>query len=1518
MWRIRGDSPSPEPEVREETPSPVEDNGDVEMQSSPTKPQMADGDCQTEEADLLLTPHNAASFPTQNGFTKEPISPSEGRDSYAATADMGVQSDPQTDKQTSDTDWQSTSHPPSDSNVPPFLSFKPSPQDIQKAQVNTQTGFGASNGSTISPTTSHPLFGTAPVAAQVPRTEARSLGAGFGTTGGSLADEVRFGFSHYPQPTFGQAPPEAVQASLGTFGQESVYPESYLDHEGSSHHASLTPHESYDESTRQPPSQSNLDALPASHGTSGVAPNPEASMWPITAQSLDYPNAAPHMDVNAPLQIGQNQDPTSDDIRSHGDEPETTYAGFIPPHVEDGSRNVDEVREQGILSQPVYEQGVPQAALHHLEDRFEEEDGVMSSDEEQDYDSDQKGDDYDLRNYDRVADDEEGFGEVDGQPPLADNEIMTEMGEDSEGDYDEDSYDEEGEYDDYDNYQQHQAPGPQPSRYAPLPVQRQPAVPVVIDLISDSEDEDEDEAPPPPPRSRGNAAQAEYDSAAKSEPENGRGQSMSGEVADSIQARYQLDGFIKREPEDDRDDDMSEAEQDSDDFHSQPADPEVEDEDMSDDSQSQAHDSEIDAPQDAKLIDQIDEAKQGSSSYDVQPVDDGDNDGGSELQGCEDRSDFEKIDDESEISGEDDEDVAAMVEARAANSSSTRVNEIFEEATVTTISADVHGDGDSEEEVVIEQMHVSVDVTVASEPIEQDDIQSSPQLLQDRDDGASDEDEVIDTEQVHSNFHAVGGSPGKATALPSSPQPREDQDEGSDDEMEVVEEHHDNVMASFSTQPPEITPHDLSQSSDVQQPDDEDVPMSEPQSELQHENAEDEDLSAGEAPPDLPDIIMSQLPQDVEELIEEEMEDAPAADGLPSSPRAANDIPASKTSFEGFSDAAEPAVSSSSPAPQQRKSPIARNDLHVSMTTASSQMETQDTDQLPTPLETQMTELNESQPPFLEEKDESGLVDGEDEEMADGEVVEDEAEIETPSPDEAEAVEVLYEELLDEKDEPAAKSPEADEGVSDSDGKNVVKAPTEEAPHTPGSSPKEPDILADAADDEDAASAEEDAAGNTDEEMVDGEDDAVVDIQELLPREAEDEAEAAEVEDAGSDEADLVEPQEEEKSQDEVDALPKATQPESEAEGEEVLKTIQFPSSPLGEDMEPENQEIEAQKETSTTNKGDDAKPLEEQSFQDAHESPAPQESPSVVPDEQLSFMTASESNDQGAEEVITVKPKRRGRPSKNAKEPLKSAKETRSTRSKPSPLDSSIRFARSAAAFKRGQRKPSDQSLTSPRTTRNMSASFKKSASPEQADASVQLAKAALKTPSKKKAASTAPSASSLKTDLTKRLSSDMPECVPLKDIKKYHSKRLDIAAVATTAPSAPKRTSARQYALSFNVTDPSIVPDQVVEVNMFRAHKDYLPIIKAGDSVLLRGFTVVALKGKEFGLQTHDESSWAVFDSGEDGLPQIRGPPVELDEEETAYLMTMKSWYAALDEAAKGKIEKANQVFDEVNGSK
>ncbi|AEO63427.1 uncharacterized protein THITE_2108666 [Thermothielavioides terrestris NRRL 8126] len=287
-----------------------------------------------------------------------------------------------------------------------------------------------------------------------------------------------------------------------------------------------------------------------------------------------------------------------------------------------------------------------------------------------------------------------------------------------------------------------------------------------------------------------------------------------------------------------------------------------------------------------------------------------------------------------------------------------------------------------------------------------------------------------------------------------------------------------------------------------------------------------------------------------------------------------------------------------------------------------------------------------------------------------------------------------------------------------------------------------------------------------------------------------------------------------------------------------------------------------------------------------------------------------------------------------------------------PSPTttaDLSVNLARQAVASKR-QKKAPEPIRTSPPVTRARSSSLRSNATPEREDNSVSLARAALASPSRQDAeadgtgsgTSTSPgistnpattmtttTAAALKSELAKRLRTDLPECVPLKSLRVHVDKQPNAIAVVTSRPSAPARAKGgpREYFMAFRVTDPSVAPAQVVEVQLYRPHKDSLPVVKPGDVVLLQRFQVKALTRKGFGLRTDAESAWAVWDSppdadggGQAAAPQIRGPPVEDWQGCVEYVRMLKEWFALLvgDAATRGKLERADRKMEEAGGGK
>ncbi|KAK3359704.1 hypothetical protein B0T25DRAFT_106930 [Lasiosphaeria hispida] len=293
---------------------------------------------------------------------------------------------------------------------------------------------------------------------------------------------------------------------------------------------------------------------------------------------------------------------------------------------------------------------------------------------------------------------------------------------------------------------------------------------------------------------------------------------------------------------------------------------------------------------------------------------------------------------------------------------------------------------------------------------------------------------------------------------------------------------------------------------------------------------------------------------------------------------------------------------------------------------------------------------------------------------------------------------------------------------------------------------------------------------------------------------------------------------------------------------------------------------------------------------------------------------------------------RKRSRPSSGfAKEPIEDeiTVQTRRTRShdvssvlgrpETDAPDISVHLARQAVAAKRPKKAP-EPLRTSPRMiTRARSSSLQMSATPEvDEDTSVSLAKAALASPSKSTSGLDC-TTSSLKSELTKRLRSDFRECVTLKSLRNHVEKFPNVVAIVTTQPPPPTRAKGgpREYMLSFHVTDPSVAPTQVVEVQLHRPHKESLPIVNPGDAILLQRFQVKALSKKGFGLRSHSDSAWAVFDTDE-GPPQIKGPPIEDYAVYGDYMDVLRAWFRSLDGGAKGKLARANKKFEELSVGK
>ncbi|CAD6500348.1 BgTH12-07525 [Blumeria graminis f. sp. triticale] len=165
------------------------------------------------------------------------------------------------------------------------------------------------------------------------------------------------------------------------------------------------------------------------------------------------------------------------------------------------------------------------------------------------------------------------------------------------------------------------------------------------------------------------------------------------------------------------------------------------------------------------------------------------------------------------------------------------------------------------------------------------------------------------------------------------------------------------------------------------------------------------------------------------------------------------------------------------------------------------------------------------------------------------------------------------------------------------------------------------------------------------------------------------------------------------------------------------------------------------------------------------------------------------------------------------------------------------------------------------------------------------------------------------LKLRLIRKLRNDLRDLTALKLIRYRQNQIIDILAVVTTSPLSPQRTRGGQkdYRLTFNVTDPTIAPCNVVQVQIFRSHHEALPIVGVGDAILLRNFQTFIEKKRVSLKSTNKEGSGSAVFKGA-GEPEMRGTPIEFGDSEKGYVTQIRTWFAGLDGVAKAKIARAN----------
>ncbi|KAK5728623.1 hypothetical protein LTR15_001760 [Elasticomyces elasticus] len=148
-------------------------------------------------------------------------------------------------------------------------------------------------------------------------------------------------------------------------------------------------------------------------------------------------------------------------------------------------------------------------------------------------------------------------------------------------------------------------------------------------------------------------------------------------------------------------------------------------------------------------------------------------------------------------------------------------------------------------------------------------------------------------------------------------------------------------------------------------------------------------------------------------------------------------------------------------------------------------------------------------------------------------------------------------------------------------------------------------------------------------------------------------------------------------------------------------------------------------------------------------------------------------------------------------------------------------------------------------------------------------------------------------------------------------HNNTVDVLVVVTDSTKAPERAKGgpRDYYTIFRVADLSQAENDNVRVEVFRPWKATLPIANTGDVILLRAFSVKSRKREAYLLST-DASAWCVWRYGDaaasienssrpvwarkslegraDGMhEEIKGPPVELGDEERRHASVLREWW-------------------------
>lgn len=158
-----------------------------------------------------------------------------------------------------------------------------------------------------------------------------------------------------------------------------------------------------------------------------------------------------------------------------------------------------------------------------------------------------------------------------------------------------------------------------------------------------------------------------------------------------------------------------------------------------------------------------------------------------------------------------------------------------------------------------------------------------------------------------------------------------------------------------------------------------------------------------------------------------------------------------------------------------------------------------------------------------------------------------------------------------------------------------------------------------------------------------------------------------------------------------------------------------------------------------------------------------------------------------------------------------------------------------------------------------------------------------------------------------------DVSYYAPLGSLVEYFGQYVDVLAIVTTSTAEPERARSgpHDFYVTLHLTDSSFdtLSSTTITAQIFRPHRNALPLPKRGEVIILRNMRVHTRKHQPL-LSSTDSSAWAVFSvavakpgDGLDGHSVVvSGPPIEYGDIERERIRYLRQWWLAKEQQSGG----------------